>query len=356
MRIRKFFQIHSVQRSSWLACIYLKNGSTSTDNHLGAFDSNNRHFQPFSRFSSLLNFARIFLPVTHLFAHSKIRRKKLHSFGKISSDVFSLLYLEMCLHSQFLISSWRRSCLVGVDASCSGFMEAGSMRSLGILPMANSIGVFSAPYSEKKLVSTRKNPFVYDTKKALLRWLVGRLVGWSVRWLVGWSVHWLVGWLVGPSVGPSMCWCPQPDRPKYRFCPLLWCVPSLFGLLLECFPLFQPIFQTFLQCFWPSSGVTGHFLECFPFFFGHFLECFPLGLPSLGVFSWRHGGAKRTRTTPNSKFCLRVHLAPMASAKRKIAPLSVDRPLLDRPPIVRAPAPKVFFRVPYTEGFLFEWK
>ena len=28
-----------------------------------------------------------------------------------------------------------------MDVSCSGFMEAGSMRSLGLLPMANSIGV-----------------------------------------------------------------------------------------------------------------------------------------------------------------------------------------------------------------------
>ena len=32
-------------------------------------------------------------------------------------------------------------CLIGVDVSCSGFMEAGFMRSLGLLPMANSIGV-----------------------------------------------------------------------------------------------------------------------------------------------------------------------------------------------------------------------
>ena len=34
-----------------------------------------------------------------------------------------------------------RSCLVGVDVSCSGFMEAGSRRSLGLRPMANSTGV-----------------------------------------------------------------------------------------------------------------------------------------------------------------------------------------------------------------------
>ena len=33
------------------------------------------------------------------------------------------------------------SCLVGVDVSCSGFMEAGSMRSLGLVPTASSIGV-----------------------------------------------------------------------------------------------------------------------------------------------------------------------------------------------------------------------
>ena len=31
--------------------------------------------------------------------------------------------------------------MVGVAVSCSGIMEAGCMRSLGLLPMANSIGV-----------------------------------------------------------------------------------------------------------------------------------------------------------------------------------------------------------------------
>ena len=41
----------------------------------------------------------------------------------------------------FGISSLRRSCLVGVDVSCSGFMEAVSRRSLGLRPMANSMGV-----------------------------------------------------------------------------------------------------------------------------------------------------------------------------------------------------------------------
>ena len=43
--------------------------------------------------------------------------------------------------ANFWISSSRRSCLVGVDVSCSGFMEAGSMRSPGLLHIANSIGV-----------------------------------------------------------------------------------------------------------------------------------------------------------------------------------------------------------------------
>ena len=47
----------------------------------------------------------------------------------------------MSLHSQFwnlLIQD--DPCLVDVDVNCSGFMEAGSRRSLGLLPMANSIG------------------------------------------------------------------------------------------------------------------------------------------------------------------------------------------------------------------------
>ena len=39
------------------------------------------------------------------------------------------------------ISSLRRSCLVDVDVSCSGFMKVRFMRYLGPLPMANSIWV-----------------------------------------------------------------------------------------------------------------------------------------------------------------------------------------------------------------------
>ena len=101
-RIWRFFQIHSVQWSSLIVGIYLKNGRSGSDNNHGAFDSNDIHPQPFSRFSSLLNFARIFLPVKHTF------------------------FLPLEDH---------------VDVSCSGFMEAGSMRSLGLLPMANSIRV-----------------------------------------------------------------------------------------------------------------------------------------------------------------------------------------------------------------------
>ena len=65
-------------------------------------DSNDFHPQPLSRFSSLLNFDRISLQVKNLLTHWKIRSDKLHSFGKIMSNVFSLLYLEMCLRSQFL--------------------------------------------------------------------------------------------------------------------------------------------------------------------------------------------------------------------------------------------------------------
>ena len=41
----------------------------------------------------------------------------------------------------FWISSLKKSCLVGVDVSYSGFMEAGSRRSLGLRRMANSMGV-----------------------------------------------------------------------------------------------------------------------------------------------------------------------------------------------------------------------
>ena len=42
--------------------------------------------------------------------------------------------------ANFSISSLRRSCLVGVDASYSGVMESVSKRSLGLRPLANSTG------------------------------------------------------------------------------------------------------------------------------------------------------------------------------------------------------------------------
>ena len=42
------------------------------------------------------------MPVKHMFSCTKVRKNKLHPFGKISADVFSLLYFKMCRHSQFL--------------------------------------------------------------------------------------------------------------------------------------------------------------------------------------------------------------------------------------------------------------
>ena len=48
---------------------------------------------------------------------------------------------EMSPHGQFFwIFSLMRSCLVGLHVSCSGFVDAGSMRFLGLLPLANSNG------------------------------------------------------------------------------------------------------------------------------------------------------------------------------------------------------------------------
>ena len=41
-----------------------------------------------------------------------------------------------------VISSLKRSCLDGVDVNCSGFVDAGSRRSLALRPIDNAIGVF----------------------------------------------------------------------------------------------------------------------------------------------------------------------------------------------------------------------
>ena len=57
----------------------------------GAFDSTDFHLHPFTRLPSLLNVARIFLPVKHTFSHSNVGRNTFHSFCKISASVFSLL-------------------------------------------------------------------------------------------------------------------------------------------------------------------------------------------------------------------------------------------------------------------------
>ena len=97
--------------------IYLKNGGTSIDNNHGALYNNNVHFQPFSRFSSLLNFARIFLSIKHLFSYSETGRNKLHSFSKISSNVFSLFDLKMCLHQTTTCS------VFSGDSQCAGWIQ-----------------------------------------------------------------------------------------------------------------------------------------------------------------------------------------------------------------------------------------
>ena len=125
-RIRRFFQIHSVQKSSDFAHIYLKNGRANTDNCCGTFDSNNLHLQPFSRFSPLLNFTRVVLPVTTL---SPTRRSGGTNFIRSarSRRISSRCWISRCVCTAGLsISSFKRSCLVHVDVSCSGFMEAGS--------------------------------------------------------------------------------------------------------------------------------------------------------------------------------------------------------------------------------------
>ena len=74
-----------------------------------------------------------------MFSCSKVRRNKLHPLSKISADVFSLLYFKMSSHSQFLdlsipevLLGWR---------GCQLLWIHGSRRSLGLRPMANSMGV-----------------------------------------------------------------------------------------------------------------------------------------------------------------------------------------------------------------------
>ena len=90
-RIRRLFQIRSVQRSSDF-CSHLPANWTHQYFSL--------HLQPFPRFSPLLNFTRVFLPVKTLsLSHSKIGRNKLYSFCKISANIFSLLYFKICLQS-----------------------------------------------------------------------------------------------------------------------------------------------------------------------------------------------------------------------------------------------------------------
>ena len=99
-RVRKFFQINSVQRSLRLANVSLKSGRTCIDTYHGILDCSDFHLQPFSRFPSLLDLARTFLSLKHMFSCTNVRNKLL-SISKISADVFSLCF-KMSLHSQFL--------------------------------------------------------------------------------------------------------------------------------------------------------------------------------------------------------------------------------------------------------------
>ena len=83
---------------------YLKNGRTSPDNHHGTLDSNNFHFQPPSRFSSLLYFTQDFLPVKKTLSPSRrsggtnfirsARSRRLSSRCWISRCVCILLAFE----------------------------------------------------------------------------------------------------------------------------------------------------------------------------------------------------------------------------------------------------------------------
>ena len=58
---------------------------------------------------------------------------------------------EFVFITNFWMFSLSKSCLVGVDVRCSGFMDAKSMKSLGLLPMAKSKGV--SPFRETCVIS-----------------------------------------------------------------------------------------------------------------------------------------------------------------------------------------------------------
>ena len=77
---------------------YLKNGRTSPDNHHGTLDSNNFHFQPPSRFSSLLYFTQDFLPVKKLFLPVGDREERTSFVLQDLADYLLAVGFEMCLH------------------------------------------------------------------------------------------------------------------------------------------------------------------------------------------------------------------------------------------------------------------
>ena len=105
---------------------YLKNGPASTDNCYGTFDSNNLHLQPFSRFSPLLNFTQELLLVKTLSPTPKSGGTNFIRSAR-SRRISSRCWISRCVcTASFSISSFKRACLVHVDVSFSGFMEAGS--------------------------------------------------------------------------------------------------------------------------------------------------------------------------------------------------------------------------------------
>ena len=76
----------------------------------------------------------VVIHLTDLLSVSIQKRKNLYSF--VCSCAVSTVFSSRTVYTERTNSHPH-----GVDVSCSGFMEAGSMRSLGLLPKANSTGI-----------------------------------------------------------------------------------------------------------------------------------------------------------------------------------------------------------------------
>ena len=141
-RVWEFFQIHSIWRFHQFAELCLKESRASTNYCHGACDRNNVNLQPFARFPSLVHLTQIIFPIQHFLLLLEDREEQTSC---VQQDLdWYLLFAELQGESSwpfFEFLHWEDPPWSAWMQAALDVIEAGSRRSLGLRPIANSIGV-----------------------------------------------------------------------------------------------------------------------------------------------------------------------------------------------------------------------